>query len=151
MLTAAFGLLDSQFTRYESPTHVDAPEGGTFDLGGRDLAHAPSHQYFLAAHYNLTDSLYLRVEAEGKSSFYYSDSHNQQSPSYNLGNLRLGYDANDFSVALWVKNISDKDTANRGFFFSNDFGNDPRNFYAPATYEQFGAPRTFGVSGSYSF
>jgi len=151
MLTAAFGLLDSQFTRYESPTHVDAPEGSTFDLGGRDLAHAPSHQYFLAAHYNLTDSLYLRVEAEGKSSFYYSDSHNQQSPSYNLGNLRLGYDANDFSVALWVKNISDKDTANRGFFFSNDFGNDPRNFYAPATYEQFGAPRTFGVSGSYSF
>lgn len=150
-LIAAIGYLDAEFQRFDSPTHVDAPEGGTYDLSGRQLAHAPSHQYFIAGHIDLSDALYLRLEAEGKSSFYYSDSHNQKSPSYNIANIRLGYEANTWDMALWVKNAFDRDYANRGFYFSNDFGNDPRKLYAPETYEMFSAPRTFGVSGSLRF
>ena len=93
----------------------------------------------------------LRVEFEGKDEFYFSNSHDKKSSSYELVNARLTYQGSNWDVSLWGRNLSDEDYATRGFYFSNQFGNNPANGYAPETYVQYGEPRVVGISASYTF
>jgi iron complex outermembrane receptor protein len=95
--------------------------------------------------------LILRVELEGKDEFYFSNSHNEKSSDYELINARLTYFASNWDVALWGRNLTDQDYQTRGFYFSNAFGNNPANGYAPETYSQLGEPRVVGVSANYTF
>ena len=117
-------------------------------ISGRDQAHAPSYQYAVAAQYAITDALSVRLEAEGKDEFYFSDSHSEKSDSYDLLNARINYDAGQWSASLWGRNLTDEDYAVRGF---GGFGNNPQNFYETEKYIQLGEPRVIGVSGRYNF
>ncbi|MEE2001804.1 TonB-dependent receptor [Alkalimonas sp. MEB108] len=117
------------------------------DMTGRDQAHAPRFTYQLAGDWFLTEQLTLQASVQGKSGFYYSDGHNARSTSSELVNLRLSYQLEQWHFAIWSRNALDKDRAVRGFYF----GNDPRDEYAPHTYEQWGEPRRFGVTASYQF
>ncbi|WP_019528192.1 TonB-dependent receptor [Dasania marina] len=123
-------------------------EDDTLSVSGRDQAHAPNYQYSVAAQYEITNALSIRVEAEGKDAFYFSDSHNARSGNYDLINARLNYAVDSWSLSLWARNLTDEDYAVRGF---SGFGNDPQNFYASDTYTQLSEPRIIGVSGRYNF
>lgn len=140
MLFANLGLLQTEYENY-----TDA-EGN--DLSGRDQAQAPRYQYALGGHYDIGSGFYLRMDVEGKDSYYFSDRHAVKSPSYNLLNLRLGYAHENWSVALWGRNVTDENYYVRGF---GTFGNDPRKEYAVEPYYQYGDPRVLGVSASYDF
>ncbi|MCA0901714.1 TonB-dependent receptor [Microbulbifer agarilyticus] len=155
-LFATFGWLNAEFEDFISSTHVDARDDYTgettlVDLGGRDLAHAPNYQFFTGAEYALTDNLSARVELEGKDDFYFSNSHNEKSIAYELINARLTYREDNWDLSLWGRNLTDEVIYTRGFYFSNQFGNNPANGYAPEAYYQLGEPRTAGISGSYTF
>ena len=55
--------------------------------------------------------------------------------------MRVGYEAENWLVALWARNLLDQEYAVRGFYF----GNEPPDF--PATlYTRFGDPRQVGVT-----
>ena len=82
---------------------------------------------------------------EGKDEFYFSDRHDAKSDAYQLVHLRLGYNANKWSVALWTRNLFDEDYEVRGF---GSFGNDPRNDYDVGTYTQLGEPRMIGITAN---
>ena len=140
MLFANLGLLQTEYENY-----TDA-QGN--DLSGRDQAQAPHYQYAVGGHYDIGAGFYLRMDVEGKDSYYFSDRHTVKSPSYNLLNLRLGYVHENWSVALWGRNITDENYYVRGF---GTFGNDPRDEYAVEPYYQYGEPRVLGVSASYDF
>ncbi len=140
MLFANLGLLQTEYENY-----TDA-QGN--DLSGRDQAQAPQYQYAVGGHYDIGAGFYLRMDVEGKDSYYFSDRHQVKSPSYNLLNLRLGYVHDNWSVALWGRNITDENYYVRGF---GTFGNDPRDEYAVKPYYQYGEPRVLGVSASYDF
>lgn len=140
MLFANLGLLQTEYEDY-----TDA-QGN--DLSGRDQAQAPHYQYAVGGHYEFGAGFYLRMDVEGKDSYYFSDRHEVKSPSYNLLNLRLGYARDNWSLALWGRNITDEDYYVRGF---GTFGNDPRKEYAVEPYYQYGEPRVLGVSASYEF
>ena len=154
---ATLGLLEAEFDGFLSQAHVDARDDNLgaalapVDLDGRDAAHAPNYQFSLGAEVELSDRWQLRVDVEGKDEFYYSNSHNEKSKVYNLFNARLAYQADNWQVALWGRNLTDKEVRTRGFYFSNAFGNNPANGYAPETYYQLAEPRVLGVSGSYTF
>lgn len=156
-LFASAGWLNAQFKNFVSTSHVDARDdnSGTVlapvNLSGRDLAHAPNYQFFTGGEWSLTPNLILRLEAEGKDSFYFSNSHNQKSKGYQLLNARLSYLGENWELALWGRNLTDRDYQTRGFYFSNQFGNNPENGYAPEAYYQLGEPRVAGISGSYTF
>ncbi len=120
-------------------------------MRGRDLAHAPNYQYLLGTEFDLTERWFARLELEARDAFYFSNSHDERSTAYHLFNARLGYRAAEWEVALWGRNLADEDYYGRGFYFSNQFGNNPDNGYAPEPYYQFGEPRVIGVSGKYSF
>ena len=139
-LFANLGLLHTEFERY---TDTDGN-----DLSGRDQAQAPNYQYAVGGHYDIGSGFYLRVDVEGRDSAYFSDRHDLKSPSYDLLNMRLGYAAERWSVALWARNLTDEDYYVRGF---GTFGNDPRKEYAVEPYYQYGEPRVVGVSTSFTF
>ncbi|MFC6633722.1 TonB-dependent receptor [Microbulbifer taiwanensis] len=154
---AAAGWLNAEFVDFVSTSHVDARDDGNglalapVDFDGRDLAHAPNYQFFTGTEISLLPELILRLEVEGKDDFYFSNSHDEKSQAYELLNARLTYLGDNWEVALWGRNLTDEDITTRGFYFSNQFGNNPENFYAPEAYYQYGEPRVAGISGSYTF
>lgn len=118
------------------------------DKSGRDQAHAPNYQFHAGAEWQITNSLRARLETEGKDRFYFSDSHDQLSGRYALVHGRVSYSLANLELSLWGRNLTDRDYAVRGFYFAND----PRNFYLEEeNYIQFGEPRTYGVSATYTF
>ncbi|MBV2130196.1 TonB-dependent receptor [Arsukibacterium indicum] len=117
------------------------------DFSGREQAQAPRFSYSVAADWYLSDTVTFNVGLQGKDSFYYSDGHNARSSRYELLNLRLNYQLQQWQLAIWSRNALDQDVGVRGFYF----GNDPRDGYEPHVYEQFAEPRRVGLSASYQF
>jgi iron complex outermembrane receptor protein len=136
---ASMGALNSSF------------HGLTLDgepLPDRALPHAPSWQGSLSGTLHGRDGLYLRADLTGRGSFYYDlpalDPYS--SHAYVLLNLKAGVKRDRWSADVWVRNVTDRNYAVRGFYF----GDVPPNF----PYQQFtqlGAPRQFGATLSYSF
>jgi len=127
-------------------TDYDTPLSATLDR--RDQAHAPLYQFALGASLQVSENLIWTADIEGKDKFYLSSSHDEQSESYWLLNTNLAYIADQWSLSVWGRNLTDEDVIVRGF---GGFGNDPRKYYATEPYYQLGEPRTFGVSGQYNF
>ena len=117
------------------------------DKSGRDQAHAPNYQFNVGGRLNFGEGYYVRIELEGKDSFYFSDTHDQRSDSYELLNTSIGYQGLHWDITLWARNLTDEDYATRGFYW----GNDPRTFYSNETYVQYGEPRVFGGDMVYHF
>lgn len=117
------------------------------DMTGRDQAQSPGYQFNIGADYWLHDNWQMVLQADGKDSFYFSDSHNSQSDDFVLLHAQLNYHNGPWRVSLWARNLTDEDYAIRGFYF----GNDPRNEYVPNTYVQYGEPRRVGLSVNYQF
>jgi outer membrane receptor protein involved in Fe transport len=152
-LFGSLGLLDAEFDDFVSVAHVDsqADPANPISLDSRDVAHAPNYQFLIGAEWLLTEQLFARLEIEGKDAFYFSNTHDEKSDSYELLHLRVGYRADNWQVSVWGRNLTDEDVEVRGFYFSHFYGNNPGNGYAPETYTQFGEPRVLGVSAEYQF
>lgn len=158
-LQSSLGLLETGYDDFINCSHVDRIdigdvgydadnlENNCVDMSYRDQAHAPKFQYTLSSTIDFLHYFSMYAQIEGKDEFYFSESHNEQSDAYTLLNLRLSYVRNDVEFALWANNVTDQDVETRGFFF----GNDPRDGYTAKTYTQLAAPRTFGITASYSF
>ena len=146
----SLGLLDTEFDQFLTFDHVNAnrDNGTAFNLAGREQAHAPAYQWFIGARYALSGAWTLSGSIEGKDDFYFSDRHEERSSAYQLLNLELAYQADNWRVALYGKNLNDELVKTRGF---GSFGNDPRNFYTTEPYNQFAAPRIVGVKASVEF
>jgi iron complex outermembrane recepter protein len=142
-LFGALGVLDTEIEDFSI-----LGDGGLVDKSGRDQAHAPGYQFNAGINVMLGDQFRVTVEADGKDSFYFSDSHDQQSDAYTLVHARFEYAMPSLTVALWGRNLTDKDYAVRGFYFPND----PREFYGDDhAYIQLGDPRTYGITATYNF
>ena len=116
------------------------------DLENRSQAHAPEHSYSIGGNLNLKNNFYLKLDINGKSSFYYSDSHDNQSKSYQLTNLTFGYSNANFTADLWIRNLFDKYYSTRGFFFGNEAPN-----FIDTLYRRQGDPKNIGISLRYNF
>jgi outer membrane receptor protein involved in Fe transport len=135
----SFGLLETEFNDF-----VNA-EGQS--LSGREQAHAPSYQFNIGINVLPTDNWLINVSVDGKDSFYFSDSHDEQSESVALLNASIAYIQDNWQVKLWGRNLTDEEYANRGFYF----GNDPRDGYTSKQYTQLSEPLVFGASLDYQF
>jgi outer membrane receptor protein involved in Fe transport len=116
-------------------------------VDSRDQAHAPQFQVNWGGNWQLTNELSWLFEADVKDDFYYSFSHDQRSSNVFIVHTSLDLELGRWQISLYAKNLFDKEYANRGFYF----GNDPRDEYAPDTYEQFGEPRRIGINFKYHY
>lgn len=139
----ALGLLESKLGELVVLDLNDEP----LDQTGRDQAHAPAYQFNLGASYTFMDHYSLTVQMDGKDSFYFSNSHNQQSSAYEVLHAQFNYQQGPLTLSFWGRNLTDKDYAVRGFYF----GNNPNNGWIAESYTQLGEPRVFGISGQYNF
>ena len=116
------------------------------DLENRAQAHAPEKSFSTGINFDLKDNTYLKIELNGKSSFYYSDSHDNKSKSYQLTNIVIGKNNDNITAEFWVRNIFNKYYSTRGFYF----GNEAPNFYE-TLYKRHGDPKIYGLSFRYDF
>jgi len=133
---ARLGLLRTEINNWKSRP----------DLEGRAQAHAPKESYALGMNWSITDKASLSLDVVGKSSFYYSDSHNNQSKSYSLTNINFDYLIKQWTVSIWAKNIFDEYYSLRGFYFGNEAPD-----FKDTLYERHGDPRHVGLSVRYDF
>jgi len=119
------------------------------DLDGEEQAHAPEYQLFAGAEIVRPAGWFLRLEAEGKGRFFFSNSRRfvddidqVRSDPYTLLNASAGYTASRWDVKVWGRNLTDVDFRTRGFFF----GNDPRDGFTPRGFFQWGEPQRVGVT-----
>lgn len=135
-LHASLGLLSTRIDRWQVRRRVE----------GRDLAHAPAYTVNVGASWAGPAGWSARVDINAVDAFYFDISNDQRSGAYQLTNARVTKSWASWSVALWARNLFDKDYATRGFFF----GNEPPNF-TPALYTRFGDPRQVGLNLEYTF
>jgi len=121
--------------------------GSEIDISGRALAHAPKFTYSAGINYRNDLGLFANVNMSGKSRFYFSDSHEQQSANSTIINAKFGYELADWSLYVWARNLSDQKVATRGFYF----GNEPNLDWANKKYQRYGAPRQIGLTLDYQF
>ncbi|WP_223787196.1 TonB-dependent receptor [Marinicella meishanensis] len=133
----SLGLLDASFSDYVT---VDD------DFTGRAQAHAPDYTFNLGLSYAGDSGWFARADLNGADGFYFSDSHDQRADSREILNLKVGYQANTWSVFAWGRNVLDETYAVRGFFF----GLEPPD-YADKLYQHLGDPRHFGVTARFEF
>ncbi|MDJ0698297.1 MAG: TonB-dependent receptor [Woeseiaceae bacterium] len=109
--------------------------------GGREQPHAPAYTVAAGGQYRHDSGWYARIDASAKDWFYFDVSHDQRSDAYELVNARLGFDADQWSAQLWVRNLFDRQYAVRGFYF----GNEPPDFPSELYIRQ-GDPRQVGLT-----
>lgn len=143
----SLGILQTKFINYEFSSKDGDDNIITINKNGRSQAHAPEYSAATSITQNITPSITLRVETEFKDSFYYSDSHDQQSNEYQLWNASLTYSEKNLEVSIHGRNLTNKNYTVKGFYF----GNDPRDGYTDKVYTQLGDPRLITLNARYSF
>ena len=133
---ARLGLLRTEINNWKSRS----------DLEGRAQAHAPKKSYAFGMNWSITNRASLSVDVVGKSGFYYSDSHNNQSKSYSLTNINFDYLIGGWTYSIWARNIFDEYYSVRGFYFGNEAPD-----FKDTLYERHGDPRHVGLSVRYDF
>ena len=133
---ARLGLLRTEINNWKSRP----------DLEGRAQAHAPKKSYAFGMNWSITNRASLSVDVVGKSGFYYSDSHNNQSKSYSLTNINYDYLIGGWTYSIWARNIFDEYYSVRGFYFGNEAPD-----FKDTLYERHGDPRHVGLSVRYDF
>jgi outer membrane receptor protein involved in Fe transport len=142
-LFSALGLLETELGDLEVLDVNDE----VLDQSGRQQAHAPGYQFNVGLEFDFMQNYSVSIQVDGKDSFYFSNSHNEQSDSYELLHANLKYNRGPFTLSLWGRNLTDEDYQVRGFYFANN----PTNGWIPESYNQLGEPRVFGLSGKYDF
>jgi outer membrane receptor protein involved in Fe transport len=137
-LGASLGLLRTRYSGYR-------PEG--VDVSDRDQAHAPEYQASVNATWRHPFGWMARVDVSATDDYYFDAPPNDaRARAYALTNVKLGYEADEWSVYLWGRNVFDEEYVTRGFYF----GNEPPLF-ENTRYTQLGEPRQVGVTMRWEF
>jgi len=112
-----------------------------------DQAKSPKWQFNLGTNLAFSEKLSARLELEGRDDSRFGYYHGESIDSYVLMNASLRYRLGRTELRLWARNLTDQDYAVHGLYF----GNDPRKGWVNESYYQYGEPRVFGISATYSF
>ena len=141
-LFAGFGYTEAKiddWTATEADWSTWPPGTIQYDYEDKDLPYAPEYTYNLGIQYRHLSGLFGRVDLLGISHFYSDAKNKVKIDSYELVNVRLGFERENFDIVFWGKNVFDEEySANKGD-------------WAGATLIQEGTPRMFGATLTYRF
>jgi len=120
-------------------------DSGDLGINNRTPSQSPKYQYNIGTKYIMDKNWTLRINAEGKDEYYFSNSHNQKAESYTLLNTSIKYKTKKWSATIWAKNITNTEYSTRGYYFDAFWTGSDELFV------QQGSPRTFGFTLGYDF
>jgi iron complex outermembrane recepter protein len=136
------GYLRTWINQFEFDLGIDSSQ----KAGNRKMAMSPNLNGAISFLGYLQENLYVNIVNTYKSEYYFSDSHDYKSSSYNLTNISVGYSIRNIEINIWVRNLFNEIYETRGFYF----GLIPPNFN-DQLFKSFGDPRQSGLSINYNF
>jgi iron complex outermembrane receptor protein len=131
----SFGYTDAVIDEWVS----DESTGGTYDYAGNTLSFAPEYTFSAGVQYTHESGVFGRADLIGISDFYSEVKNETEIEGYEFVNLRLGYQGESFDLALWCKNVFDKEyLKNTSYYFGGNIAEE-------------GYPRTIGMTLTYRF
>ncbi len=106
------------------------------DYSGNDHAYAPKYNYSIGAKYRDDMGIYAQVGVHGKSSYYGDKANESKNSGYAIANAKIGYEADNYDIYLYCKNITNKEHNTEGYY---DY------------YTLVSAPREMGIQITYRF
>ncbi len=139
-LFAGVGYTRSRFDDWVAtvPPSPSNPQPSSFDYKGNSLANAPEYTFHLGAQYRAANGLFCRADLLGTGDYYYDPENTQKVDGYEVVNMRIGYEQENFDIVLWADNVFDKHYLTSKFRYLGTLVND-------------GAPRSVGVRFTYRF
>ncbi|WP_324171825.1 TonB-dependent receptor [Sulfurimonas sp.] len=98
--------------------------------------YAPKYNYSLAVQYRNINGYYARADLNGVGDMYLNRSNSLKQDAYELVNLKLGYESEDYDIYLYGKNIFNKKHDTEGLY----------DYYTVVS-----EPREVGIQLSYRF
>lgn len=77
---------------------------------------APEYNYNVGLEYRGHNGLYGRCDVSGYGEMYFDKANKFKKDSYELVNLKLGYESEFFDIYLYGKNIFDKEYDSEGYY-----------------------------------
>ena len=111
----------------------------TQDLEGNYLPYAPKYTYNAGIQYRAENGFMGRVDLFGTGQFYGDAANSCEQEAYQLVNLRVGYEKENWEAYVWSKNLFDQE-------YLTWFQPNGSNLYAMDA-----PPLTFGVTVGYRF
>ena len=109
------------------------------DYSGKDIPNAPSHTYNLGTTWRFLEHWMVNAEINGTGTIYYEADNVKSQDSYQIVDLKAGYEGDKFDVYLWGKNLFDEAYATRAFEMNGEW------------WARAGDPLTCGITFRYRF
>jgi iron complex outermembrane receptor protein len=129
-LYGSLGYVDATFDEYTS---------GAADYSGKNIPNSPSHTYSIGSTCRFLDHWMVNAELNGAGTIYYTADNNKSQGSYQVVNVKAGYETDRFDLYLWARNLFDEAYATRAFQMGSDW------------WARNGDPLTLGLTFRYRF
>jgi len=106
-LMAGLGMTKVEFDKFEDAL-------GNYE--GNKVPFAPDYTFNIGAQYRHTMGFFARVDWVGYGEIYFDKENNYSRDPYQLVNAKIGYEAEQFDVYLYAKNLFDKTYDSKGYY-----------------------------------
>ena len=135
-ISGGFGYTDTKIKNWDSFDNTGTP----YDYSGNELTNAPQYTYNLGVQYYHDSGVYGRVDLLGTGPFYHDAKNELKEDAYELVNVKLGYEFDNFNVSFWCKNVFDTHYETVRYAMDG---------FGVGVFD--GASRQFGTTVAYSF
>ena len=99
-LFGAYGYTNSTFKQYND---------GRVDYSGKKTTFAPEYNYNIGIQYRDEQGYFAKADLNGYGKTYFDNANQYSRDPYNLVNAKIGYEADNYDIYLYGKNIFDKE------------------------------------------
>ena len=123
---------------YTSAKYNDYKRGSN-DYSGKRVIDVPKTTINLATTYRMDNGFYAGANYSRFGDVYF-DNENDRTQTYDITNVKIGYEEEDFDIYVYGNNVFDEEYKTRAFAI------DSGDWYARS-----GAPSQFGIALNYRF
>jgi len=124
----SFGLNETKFDNF-SDTKGDYKD--------KTNPFAPKYNFNIGAQYRTNKGYFARFDINGYGKMYFDKENKYKKDAYRLVNTKIGYEADNYDIYLYAKNLFDKNHDSKGYYSGN--------------YTYYNEPREVGVQLAYRF
>ena len=118
---AGFGFTEAKIDDWVATEMDSSGEIVETDYSGNDLPDVPQYTFNLGMQYRHSCGFMARVDLLGTGNYYNDATNLVETEAYNVVNLRLGYESENFDVILWAKNLFDEEYFTKEYDWGGSF------------------------------